>query len=142
VKNVGVSNFTIAQLDDARRLAPIVCNQVEYQPYLSQEKMLHYLREHQLFLTAYRPLARGKVLADPILQEIAAQHGKNISQIVLRWLVQQGDVAVIPKATSIERQQENLAIFDFELSADDMQAVFGLNRDERLTNPEMAPEWD
>jgi 2,5-diketo-D-gluconate reductase B len=142
VKNVGVSNFTIAQLDEARRLAPLVCNQVEYQPYLSQEKMLHYLREHQLFLTAYRPLARGKVLADPTLQEIAARHGKSISQIVLRWLVQQGDVAVIPKATSLERQQENLDIFDFELSAGDMQSIFGLNRNERLTNPATAPQWD
>ena len=141
-RHVGVSNFNSIQLEQAIGLAPVCCNQVEYHPYLSQEKMLTLLKKHDLFLTAYRPLALGKVVTDPLLLELGAKYGRTAGQIALRWLVQQGDVAVIPKASSAERRRENLAIFDFELSQDDMESIFTLNRNERLTNPSTAPEWD
>jgi len=139
---VGVSNFTIPQLEYALEMAPIVCNQVEYHPFLSQEKMLHWLNEHNLFLTAYRPLATGKTLTNPILSDIANAYGKTIGQIVLRWLIQQENVCAVPKATTPERQAENLAVFDFELSDEDMERIFWLSKDERLTDPDWAPEWD
>jgi len=141
-QHVGVSNFNLQQLEQAISLAPVRCNQVEYHPFLSQQKMLDYLKAHDLFLTAYRPLALGKVVTDPVLLEIAKKHERSASQVALRWLLQQGDVAVIPKASSAERRTENLAVFDFELTAEDMDAIFALNREERLTNPSTAPEWD
>lgn len=141
-KNIGVSNFNIDQLKQARSQAAIVCNQVEYQPYLSQEKMLDYLRSEDMFLTAYRPLAMGKVMDDQVLLEIASNHNKTISQVVLRWLIQQDDIVMIPKSFSAERQKENLHVFDFELSAEEMNRIFKLSRNERLTNPEQAPKWD
>lgn len=132
-RHVGVSNFNLLQLEKARQIAPIVCNQVEYHPYLSQEKLLNDLRSNGMFLTAYRPLAQGKVSGDPVLEAIAAKHGKTSGQVALRWLLQQDDVAMIPKSASVERQRENLEIFDFELSVDEMHEIFGLERGERLT---------
>lgn len=104
--------------------------------------MLNYLRDRNMFLTAYSPLALGKVMKDAALQDIASSYKRTVSQVVLRWLVQQGDVAVIPKASSAERRKENLNIFDFELADDDMEAVFRLSRNQRLVNPAWAPRWD
>jgi 2,5-diketo-D-gluconate reductase B len=141
-KYVGVSNFTIPQLEQAVELAPIVCNQVEYHPFLSQEKMLHWLTDHDLFLTAYRPLAMGRVLNNPILLDMAKQYHKTPGQIVLRWLIQQDNVAAVPKASTPERQKENIGVFDFELTIDDMQRISWLSKDERLTDPDWAPQWD
>lgn len=140
-RHVGVSNFNLLQLEKARQIAPIVCNQVEYHPYLSQEKLLNDLRANDMFLTAYRPLAQGKVSGDPVLEAIAAKHGKTAGQVVLRWLLQQDDVAMIPKSASVERQRENLEIFDFELSGDEMQEIFGLERGERLTEHQTGGEF-
>lgn len=141
-KNVGVSNFNISQLEKAIATAPVVCNQAEYHPFLSQEKMLGFLRQHDLFFTAYRPLAQGKVSADPVLKEIAAKYGKTAGQVALRWIAQQDDIAMIPKSSSPERQKENIDIFDFELTGKEMEQIFALERNERLTDPATAPEWD
>ncbi len=140
-KNVGVSNFNVPQLEKARSIAPIICNQVEYHPYLSQDSMLAYLRKNDMFLTAYRPLAQGKITDDKVLTELAAKHNKTVGQIVLRWLIQQEDVAMIPKSASVERQKENLQVFDFELSAEEMQRIFDLERNERLTEHQTGQEW-
>ncbi|TXI86274.1 MAG: aldo/keto reductase [Crocinitomicaceae bacterium] len=141
-KHIGVSNFTIAQLKTTLEIAPIVCNQVEYHPFLGQTKMLDFLRDNALFLTAYRPLALGNIDHEALLQSLAEKHQKTVGQIVLRWLIQQQDVVVIPKSGNKARQLENISIFDFELSEDEMHAMFALNRNERLTNPETAPRWD
>jgi diketogulonate reductase-like aldo/keto reductase len=140
-KYIGVSNFTLNQLEQAMPVAPVICNQVEYHPYLSQEKMLAFLKQHDMFLTAYSPLAIGKVMKDKTLTLLAEKYAKSISQVTLRWLVQQGVVA-IPKASSKERMQQNLGIFDFELSGEDMNAVFALSSGRRLRNPDFAPRWD
>jgi 2,5-diketo-D-gluconate reductase B len=141
-KAVGVSNFNIQQVSDALKLAPIVCNQVEYHPYLEQEKLLNFLYENDLFLTAYRPLMMGKILDDAQLLSLAKEHNKTVSQIVLRWMMQQKDIAVIPKSSNSERQIENLNVFDFELSKNEMELISHLNCGDRTTNPEMAPIWD
>lgn len=141
-KAVGVSNFNIQQVGNALNRAPIVCNQVEYHPHLSQEKLLNFLYQNDLFLTAYRPLMMGKIMDDTQLLSLAKEHDKTVSQIVLRWMMQQKDIAVIPKSSNSERQIENLNVFDFELSNDEMQLIYQLNCGERTTDPEMAPIWD
>jgi len=142
---IGVSNFTVAQMREVVEDlgAPIVNNQVEYHPFLSQKPVLDYVRAHGMFLTAYSPLARGKVREEIALREIAEKHGKTVGQITLRWLVQQERVAAIPKAASLDHIRENFDIFNFELDADDMQRINLLTRRaSRLINPDWAPHWD
>jgi len=141
-KSIGVSNFNLDQLSKAIAQAPVICNQVEYHPYISQQNMLTYLRENNMFLTAYSPLAKGKVIKDATLQELAVKYKRTTSQVALRWLIQQGDIAVIPKASSTERIKENLNIFDFALSDEDMNVIFNLSNNHRITDPAWAPKWD
>lgn len=141
-KSIGVSNFNLEQLANAVAQAPVICNQVEYHPFLSQQKMLTYLKQQKMFLTAYSPLALGRVVKDDTLVEIAKKYNRSSSQVALRWLIQQGDIAVIPKASSTERRKENLNIFNFELAHDDMMTIFKLDKTKRLGNPAWAPTWD
>ncbi len=142
---IGVSNYPSKVLEQAAHLseAPLATDQVEYHPYLNQQKVLETAREHGLTVTAYSPLARGGVLNDPVLEEIAAAHGRTISQVVVRWLMQQPDVMVIPKTASEARARENFSVEDFELSPDDMRRIFALARpDGRVIEPSDPPEWD
>ena len=139
---IGVSNFTIRMLEYARNHAPIICNQVEYHPYLSQQKMLEYLGENNMFLTAYRPLLKGAITTDKTLTQLAQKYSRTEGQIVLRWLMQQPNVAAIPKAASATHRANNLKIFDFELSEDDMQTIFALNKNQRFVTPSWSPDWD
>lgn len=142
---IGVSNFTVAQMREAIEVigAPIVNNQVEYHPYLSQKPVLDFTRAHDMFLTAYSPLARGKIMDDPVLGAIAQKHGKSINQIVLRWLLQHGDVAAIPKSATPANIKSNFAIFDFVLSHEDVAAIHALARpDGRMVSPDWGPVWD
>ncbi len=144
-RHIGVSNFPSAMLERAVRLcdAPIVANQIEYHPYLDQTKPLEIAREHDIVTTAYAPIARGKVLEDAVIREIAEEHGKSPTQVTLRWLVQQDRVAAIPRTSKVERLQENIDIFDFELTHQEMDRIFALARpDGRLVNTAWAPEWD
>lgn len=141
-KSIGVSNFNIEKLSMALAQAPVVCNQVEYHPYISQEKLLTYMKAHGLFMTAYSPLAKGRVIREGILLELAAKHNKSVSQIVLRWLLQQENISVIPKASSLERIKENLNVFDFGLSDKDMEEISGLSGEHRITNSIWSPKWD
>lgn len=142
---IGVSNFTVGQLREVRENLgfSIVNNQVEYHPYLSQRPVIDFLRAHDMFLTAYCPLARGRVNESAQLKEIAALHHKTPSQVTLRWLIQQGDVAAIPKAAQPRHIQENFNISDFTLSESEMSIIHALARpDGRLINPDWAPAWD
>jgi 2,5-diketo-D-gluconate reductase B len=144
-KLIGVSNFTVAQMEEALEKigAPIVNNQVEYHPFLSQAPVLDYIRAHGMFLTAYSPLARGKVNEAGVLHEIAAAHEKTPGQVALRWLVQQERVAAIPKAANPEHLRANIQIFDFHLTAEEMAAISALGSPEgRMINPGWAPKWD
>lgn len=142
IRHVGVSNFAPSQLTRAMALVPVFCNQVEYHPYLGQPALRAMAQEHDLLLTAYCPLMRGRVMEDATLKEIGAGRGKTPVQVTLRWHLQQENVASIPKASSAEHRRENFDIFDFELTEDEMQAIFALDRGERIIDPAFAPQWD
>ncbi|MGB6534440.1 MAG: aldo/keto reductase [Xanthobacteraceae bacterium] len=123
-RHIGVSNFTVALIEEALSAAsePLVCDQVECHPFLDQSKLIAGCRRHGLAVVAYSPLARGDFLRDEILARIGAAHGKTAAQICLRFLVQQ-NIAVIPRTSKRERLSENAAIFDFELSEQDMAQI-------------------
>lgn len=145
-KNLGVANFNIAMIEDAIRLCPepIVNVQVEYHPYLDQTKLLAAVRRLGLAMTAYCPLGRGRIINDPVVGEIARAKNKSIAQVVLRWHLQQPNVIPIPRSSNPGRQAENLDIFDFTLSDDEMKRIHALARaDGRIANPQgRAPDWD
>jgi 2,5-diketo-D-gluconate reductase B len=141
VKHVGVSNFAPSLASRASELAEIFTNQVEYHPFLSQSALLAQARHLDYLLTAYSPVAKGLVAADPVVQGIAAAHGKTPGQVALRWLVQHERVLVIPKASAEDHQRANLEIFDFELSDDEMRAIHALDRNERITDDD-AIDWE
>jgi len=146
VKNIGVSNFSTALMAEAVKLsdAPIVNNQVEYHPYLDQTKVLSEAAKTGMSVTAYYLMADGAVPKDEVLKDIGAKHGKTAAQVVLRWAVQQKGVIALSKTATESRLPENLDIFDFALSEDEMAAVHKLARaDGRIVNPgHLAPEWD
>lgn len=142
-RHIGVSNFTPSLLRRALEIAPgLVNNQVEYHPYLSQEKLLDVIREHELFLTAYTPIARNRVADDDTVRAIAEAHGKSPAQVTLRWHLQQDCVAAIPKAASAAHREANFDVFDFALSDEEMERIHGLaHEDGRMIDPNFAPEW-
>ena len=109
-------------------MAPAV-NQIELHPYLLNEEVRAYGEEHGIVTEAWSPIAKGTVLGDPVVAAIASAAGRTPAQVVLRWHVQRGSV-VFPKSTRPERMRENLALFDFELSADDMARISALDRGE------------
>ena len=142
---IGISNFPTALIEKAVSLsdAALTVNQVEYHPYLDQSKVLKSLRDRDMLLTAYCPIARGEVLKDTTLIEIGKKHKKSAVQVTLRWLLQQDGVMAIPKSGSPKNAATNFDIFDFELSADDMATISALAKpDGRLIDPEFAPKWD
>ncbi len=143
---IGVSNFTTALIEEAVALsdAPLATNQVEYHPYLSQTAVKAALDRNGMALTAYSPLAQGLLLDDPTLQSIGAAHGKTVSQIALRWLVQQPGVVAIPKTASAERAAQNLQIFDFALSQQEMGQITALARPDgrQADYAGLSPDWD
>ena len=122
----------------------LVTNQVEYHPFLDQTAMLAELRRQGMFLSAYSPLARGKIAQDPVIAAIARRHDRSSGQITLRWLVQQGDVVAVPKASGAERMRANLAVFDFALDESEMAAISALgSAGLRLVAPaDLSPDWD
>ena len=145
-RHIGVSNFTLAMLEEAVHVCPepLITNQIEYHAYLPQDRMLAALKRHGMILTAYCPVARGKLLEDPVVGAIAKAHGKSIAQICLRWLIQQPMVAAVPRALEETHIAENLDVFDFSLSEDDMRRISALrSRHVRIADPpERAPKWD
>lgn len=144
-RHIGISNFTTRLIDQtvAQSSEPLVTNQVEYHPYLSQAPVLGKLAEHNMTPTAYCPLAQGRVFNDATLADIARAHDKTGGHIALRWLLQQGCIA-IPRSSKKEHVSSNLEVFDFALSDDEMQAIAGLAEpDGRIINPaSIAPDWD
>ena len=132
-------------IEEAVRLCPepLVTNQVEYHPFLDSRKVMAACERHGLSLTAYCPLARGKVVGNPVIEEIAGRHGKTSGQVALRWLVQQPGVIAIPRTSSKARLVENLDVFGFTLSGEEMAAIAGLARpDGRVVPVSWAPDWD
>src|SRR5882672_2119596 len=126
-RHIGVSNFTVALIEEAVRLSPepLVCNQVEMHVFLDQSQVIEVCRRHGMAVVAYSPIARGGVKNAGALARIGKPHGKSAAQVSLRFLVQQ-EIVVIPRTSKIERLSENMAIFDFELSADEMAEIASL----------------
>jgi 2,5-diketo-D-gluconate reductase B len=140
-RHVGVSNFAPSLLRRAVAAGPTLTNQVEYHPFLSQAELLELIASLDLLLTAYSPVARGRVLRDPTLIAIGERHGKTAAQVALRWLLQQPRVVTIPKAASPDKQAANLDVFDFELDAEEMAAIADLDRGERLVD-DSGIDWE
>jgi 2,5-diketo-D-gluconate reductase B len=143
-RHIGVSNFTVALIEQAVAECPepLVCDQVEYHPYLDQTKVREACAQHGLALVAYSPVAKGKVKGDETLNRIGRAHGKTAAQICLRWLVQQ-NVCAIPRTSKIERLSENIDIFDFELSDAEMARISRMgDAKTRFTDFGFAPKWD
>jgi 2,5-diketo-D-gluconate reductase A len=135
-RSIGVSNFNphhIRRLHEECEIPPAV-NQIEVHPYLTQDDVRSFCGEHQIAIEAWSPIAQGLVLDDPTINEIAKRVGKTPAQVVLRWHIERQDI-VFPKSTTPERIVENMAIFDFELSGADVEAISALNKNER-TGPD------
>jgi diketogulonate reductase-like aldo/keto reductase len=144
VRHIGVSNFTVALIEEAVEAcpAPLVCDQVEYHPYLDQTKVREACARHGMGLVAYSPVAKGRIKDDATLTRIGRVHGKTAAQVCLRWLVQQ-NVAAIPRTSRIERLSENIDIFDFTLSDEEMAEISAMGSAKgRLTDYGFAPKWD
>jgi 2,5-diketo-D-gluconate reductase B len=145
-RHIGVANFNIALLDEAIRLCPepLVNLQAEYHAHLDQTRLVEACRRRGIIFTAYCPLGRGRLLRDPVLADIAARKGRPLAQIAIRWLVQQGNIIPIPRSSNPARIAENLDVFDFTLSDDEMQRIAALRRpDGRIADPAgRAPAWD
>ncbi len=145
-RHVGVANFNIAMLDEAIRLCPepLVTLQAEFHPYLDQARLVAAVAERGMVLTGYCPLGRGRLIADPVVGEIARRRGRTVAQIALRWAIQHGNVVPIPRSSNPQRIAQNLAVFDFALDDDEMQRIAALRRrDGRIADPVgRAPAWD
>ena len=144
-RSIGVSNFPSARFREAQALskARVLTNQVEYHPYLKLTKLLETARDLGSSITAWSPLAQGKIVDDPTIRQIAEAHGKSAGQVALRWLIQQGVIA-IPRTTKVSRAAESFAIFDFALTAEEMDRISSLARpDGRLGDwLDAAYQWD
>jgi 2,5-diketo-D-gluconate reductase B len=141
-KQIGVSNFPAGLLESAIGIAPVFCNQVEYHPFLDQRRLLELAGANDVLITAYSPLAHGKVPDDETLNRIGAKYDKTAGQVALRWLLDQPGVSPIPKASSHDRRRENFDVFDFTLDDEDRAAIAKLPKDVRTGNPPWAPDWN
>jgi 2,5-diketo-D-gluconate reductase B len=141
---IGVANFNIALLKTVveQIKAPIACNQVEYHVMLDQTPLRRYMSAKSIPLVAYCPLAQGRAASDPTLVAIGRKHGATAAQVALKWLLDQDDVAAIPKASRSESQKSNLDALHVGLDDEDLQAIAGLPKDKRFVNPGLAPAWD
>ncbi|MEH7301919.1 aldo/keto reductase [Neobacillus drentensis] len=133
VKAIGVSNFHVHHLEDILKDAEIkpMVNQVEYHPRLAQKEVRAFCQEHGIQLEAWSPLMQGQLLDNEVLQGIAQKYNKSVAQVILRWDLQNG-VVTIPKSIKEHRIIENSQVFDFELTAEDMEAIDSLNQDQRV----------
>jgi diketogulonate reductase-like aldo/keto reductase len=125
VRHMGVSNFDVERLHEAREAADhdLLADQVQFNPYWDQSPLLDYCEIHDLLLTAYSPLGHGGVLSDPVLAEVGDRHGKSPAQVAIRWCLQHPNVSVIPKATTREHIAANRDVFDFELNGEEMERI-------------------
>src|SRR5690625_452424 len=124
VKAIGVSNFLVHHLQELLQTAEIkpVANQIELHPKLMQKETVDFCRENNIVIQSWSPLGRANYLDDQLLNDLAKKYDKSPAQIVIRWHLQH-DFVVIPKSTNPKRQKENISVFDFELSHDDMKLL-------------------
>jgi 2,5-diketo-D-gluconate reductase B len=144
VRQIGVANCTVAHLrqavEDVR--APIVCNQIEYHVMIDQSPVLTYMRAHGLPVIAHVPLAQGKLADNEALAAIGRRYGASAAQVALAWLLDQPDVAIIPKAGRRESQLANMEATRLRLDDADRAAIAALPKTLRCVNPPFAPAWD
>ncbi len=133
-KAIGVSNYTITHLEEMKKYATILpsVNQVEFHPYLFQKELLEYCKANNILLEAYRPLTNGKKMSNEVIDGIAKKYDKTNAQVLIRWSIQNGCVP-LPKSVHKERIEENISVFDFELTEDDMNSIDSLNENFRLS---------
>lgn len=144
IKNLGVSNFTRALLKQAAKHVGrdnILTNQIELHPFLHNRAVTHLCDEMDIRVTAYMPLAKGNVMKDPLLQEIAEDHSTNPAVVALAWLLQHKRT-VIPSSTKTEHLRTNFDAQHIHLSPRQMQQIDSLDRHERIIDPDFAPDWD
>jgi 2,5-diketo-D-gluconate reductase B len=145
-RHIGVANFNIALLDEAIALCPepLVNLQGEGHPYIDTTRIVDACRARGIVFTAYCPLGRGRLFDDPVLGEIAKAKGRSLAQVALRWLIQRGNIVPIPRSSNPGRLAENLDVFSFTLSDDEMARIGALKKaNGRIANPPgRAPTWD
>ncbi len=133
IRAIGVSNFHIHHLEDLLvgcEIEPMV-NQIEFHPRLIQWPLLNFCKKNHIQFEAWSPLMQGRIFNIPVLTELAGKYKRTVSQLILRWDLQMG-VVTIPKSTHADRIKENMDIFDFEISDEDMQTINQLNKNERV----------
>ncbi len=141
-RHLGVSNFRKNDLKSINPyLSHIITNQIEFHPYLQRKELVKDCLDNEIVITAYRPIAQGAFETDPELQKIGHKYGKSPSQVVLRWIVQQG-FSAIPKAASTQHLKDNFNVFDFHLDGDDFKAIESLDCGKRFCAPEGFPIGD
>jgi 2,5-diketo-D-gluconate reductase A len=145
-RSIGLSNFTVALMDKAQSLsaAPLATNQVEYHPYLSQNRLLAAAARLGSSITAWSPMARGRITGDPVLTGIGAAYDKTPGQVALRWLVQQPGVIAIPQTSNPDRLKQNIDIFDFHLTDQEMATISAMGSPQGRTGDwlDKAYQWD
>ena len=143
-KNIGVSNFNISQLTASINTgAKIVTNQVEFHPWINQTKLHDWMRQHHLPITAYCPLGQGKLISSKKLEALASEYGRSPAQIILRWMMQKDDILAIPKSSNIFRLADNIRIFDFELTDDEVEMINAWRLENiRIVGEQAGAKWD
>ena len=139
IKSVGVSNFNQDHLEriiGETGVTPVV-NQIELHPRFQQRDKREFHKKHNIRIESWSPLGSGRLLADPTLEKIAKKHGKSVAQVIICWHLQEG-LVVIPKSIHQERIAGNFDVFGFELDADDMQTIHGLDSRDGRTGPDPA----
>ncbi|PTY35775.1 2,5-didehydrogluconate reductase B [Saccharospirillum sp. MSK14-1] len=143
-RHIGVSNFTIAQIDEAIDVlgeGELLTNQIEVHPFLQNHAVVEHCQQRGITVTGYMPLAVGRVLEDPTLMAIADEHQLTPAQIALAWL-RQRNVVPIPASSKAQHLQANLDAMTVELNDEDMQRIAQLDRHQRFADPDFAPKWD
>jgi 2,5-diketo-D-gluconate reductase B len=142
--HIGVSNFTEALMQEALSLPEgkeIETNQVEVHPWLANRELVDYCQQHNVPVTAYMPLAKARVMDEPVLKEVADKHQSNPAQVTLAWLLAR-DLIVIPASTNPEHQKINFHARDLRLDEEDMKRIDSLDEGYRLIDPSFAPDWE
>jgi len=143
IEHIGVSNFTLEQWKEAVEVsdAPILANQVEMHVLLQQDGVVEYAQDNGMYVVAYAPLGQQRILDDPLLEDIAEEHGATTAQIALAYLIQKDNVIAIPKASSRAHLRENFEALDLELSEEDVDRIDNIGREERFIVPCFGP-WE
>lgn len=142
VRNVGVSNFGINEVKTADGVSefPITVNQVEFHPWLYKEKMLEYTNDRGIVITGSAPLARSEVFQDELIQELASKYDKTPAQIVLKWEMEKGIVA-IPKTSSVKHMKQNFQLFDWEMDLKDIERIDSIQKTKRVYELNFEASW-